>query len=259
MTHPYKDGYNVLPKLLKTSGPYFEVTSEREEYLLLKRAAVATRPSFFEHEMTDELYQIACDFIVEHYPVKLDLPYTFTNVVMQIQEDFIIHRVTDDRDWLAMGHICFPSGWYPEEKIGKNFEEIHKPIPGMKTSRKLVESMVLHGPFERYVWTVTFEKRIDCHPSLGKKRFDPLNPEIWVKVEKQFIYGLPEHGAALFILNQRYIPEHEIDRPALASSLAGMDTQQRLYKGLAQDIEPVLEYLHGRSTSKQQSEGVSSA
>ena len=49
-------------------------------------------------------------------------------------------------------------------------------------SRKLVEAMTTRGPFERFVWSVAFDRdRLDYHPDSPEKTFDP--DEIVVKVK----------------------------------------------------------------------------
>lgn len=74
-------------------------------------------------------------------------------------EDFLIHRIDDQKDYLSSVHVCFPSHWYPEDKIGKSFNEIHQPVPmNLKNSDKLVRAMVNGGIFERFVWSIVYEK-----------------------------------------------------------------------------------------------------
>ena len=242
--HPYQQGYDVLPKLNKTSGPFFEVSEDRDWYLSQKYEAVKKQIFYMECYLTPELQRVAADFILDRYPLTLEGDQ-FGSLMMQIQEDVLIHRMNEERDWAAAGHVCFPSGWLLESKIGKNFEEIHKPIPKMNlsTSRRMVEAMIYNGPFERFVWTVIFEKRINGHPSVPKKRFDPEHPQFWVKVERQLTYGLPEHKAALFILRQHLLPEDKVDVPSLVSALEQMQPEHRVYKGLDKDLDALLSYL----------------
>ena len=192
-----------------------------------------------------EIYAAVCGFLVEHYPTPLELPHDFRSIAMQIREDLVIHRLDETRDWMAVGHVCSPSGWRPERKIGRPLAEIHAPVAGMdlRNSRKLVESMIYSGPFERYVWSILFEGRMNGHPSRPKKPFDPADPQVWVKVERQVTVGFPEHQAALFILAQSLIPEPEIDKPALVRGLRQMTHDQRGYKCLATCFDPLVEYL----------------
>lgn len=244
MYHAYLEGYSVLPKLKKLTGNIFQ-NYDLENFLSEKREAQEKQECFLEHKMSPEIYEAAVAFILEHCPHPLAEPYTFDNLAMQVCEDLIIHRLNETTDWLAATHVCFPSGWRPEENIGKPLIKIHEPVVGMnlKTSRKMIETMVFHGPFERYVWSVLFEPRINGHPRKSKKPFDPQNPQIWVRVERQVTWGLPELSAALFVLRQHLIPEDELDKPALVRALMEMSPEHREYKGLTSCVEDVIRHL----------------
>ena len=247
MYHAYEHGYSVLPRLRKLgSGPVFELTPhDLPRYLQAKHEAVRSQTCFLEHDMSAEIYDTVCGFVVRHYPGPLQEPHTFANLAMQVQEDLIIHRLDDRRDWMAAGHICFPSHWLPESKIGRSLAEIHAPIPGMNLNnqRELAEAMVYSGPFERFVWTVIFEDRLSGHPRLPRKRFDPARPVLFAKVERQVTVGFPDCRAGLFVLRQHLIPEHELNRPALAAALRGMSPDELAYKGLSESIDDLLDYL----------------
>jgi len=251
MYHAYKNGYSVLPQLGKLGqGKPFQVTLyDVDRFLSEKREAIQHQTCFVEDGMTDELYKVVCDYIIDTYPIPLFAHQVrprdiFGELAMQIQEDLVIHRLSDDRDWMAAGYVCFPSGWNPVDKIGRPLSEIHAPIPGMdlSKSRKLVETMVHHGPFERYVWGPVFEDRINFHPRFEKRKFDPQNPVVYVKVERQITVGFPEHGAALFILRQHLI-KNEIDYPALSTSLKTMTEAQREYKGINDVFDDLIAFL----------------
>lgn len=239
MYHPYKSGYSLLPQLKKVSpDSIFLVSTDKPRYLDQKKLSVQTQKCFLEHEMEELIYDAACRFITDHYPDKLDEPYNFCNLAMQIQEDLAIHRISDDKDWLAATHICCPSSWSPEEKIGKSFNQIHEPIPGMNlaNSRKLVEASIFNGPYERFVWGLIYENELNYHPSIYRKSFDPENPFFLVKVERQIMAGLPEHKAMLFVLRQFMLAEHEVDKPALHKAISGMTQQQRAYKNIPDEF-----------------------
>jgi hypothetical protein len=239
MLHPYKSGYSLLPQLKKVStDDIFLVTADKTRYLEQKKLSLQTQKCFLEHKMEEAIYDAACSFIVDHYPDGLDEPYNFCNLAMQIQEDMAIHRISDETDWLAATHICCPSSWSPEEKIGKNFNQIHEPIPGMNlsNSRKLIEAAIYHGPYERFVWGLIYEDELNYHPSLLRKQFDQDDPVFFVKVERQIMAGLPEHKSMLFVLRQFLIPEHEVDVPALHKAISGMTPEQRKYKNIPDEF-----------------------
>lgn len=248
--HAYEEGYSVLPRLKKLEGPIFVVDEAYDRFVTEKAEAVAHQPCFVEQGMTDELYEVLCDFIRRESSVidasPAAAPKTrFDRLLMRLQEDVAVHRLDETTDRLACAHVCFPSAWRPEEKIGRPLAEIHAPVPGLRldNSRKLVEAMVYGGPFERYVWGVIFEDRINGHPRFPKAKFDPTAPRVFVKIERQVTYGLPEFGAAAFVLRQHLLPEPEIDKPALVTALRGMTPEQRAYKGFDGCFDELIAYL----------------
>jgi len=248
--HAYKEGYRVLPRLKKLDGPIFTVDDAYDRYVAEKAEAVAHQLCFVERGMTDELYGVLCDFIRRESsvvgPVPEAAPRTrFDRLLMRLQEDVAVHRLDGERDWLACAHVCFPSAWRPEEKVGRPLADIHAPVPGMRldNSRRLVEAMVHAGPFERYVWGVIFEDRANGHPRFPKAKFDLAAPRVFVKIERQVTWGFPELGAAAFILRQHLIPEPETDKPALVAALRDMSPEQRTYKGLDGCFDELIAYL----------------
>ena len=232
MHHPYKEGYDTLPKLNKLSTPIF-LHKITEDYLTLKKNSLETQPVFFEHNITEDIYQTICNFILSQVP-DLEEPHTFQNLSMQICEDLVIHRVEEDKDWTASLFVCYPSGWCPSKIIGQNFFQTHHEIPmNLKNGDKLMKACMLNGPYERFVWGLSFDGEFNRHPSVDKrKKFDLENPQIFVRVEKQIIYGFPEKKCFLFALQTSFICENEIDKIALVDTLEHMSPAQKLYKGV---------------------------
>ena len=242
MYHPYKKGYSTLPQLEKLEECPFHIDIHYEHYISEKRKALTSQKVHLFHECDHKILFALEDF-VKKYANNVDPPYTLHNIAMQVQEDIAIHRIKDGRDWLAATHICFPSSWWPEQKIGRPLAEIHAPIPGMnlKNSYRMAEASTKSGPFRRFVWSPIFENKINFHPSLPKKQFDIDNPKVYVKVEKQITWPMPEFDAFIFILRQ-YIVEPE-PLPLLEACL-GMTEDQKEYKGVTQKLINYLSYLN---------------
>ena len=234
MYHPYKKGYSVLPALEKLEENPFHIDVFYDHYIKEKKKALKRQKVHLFQECDHKILFALEDFVKE-YADNVDPPYTLHNVAMQLQEDIAIHRIKDGRDWLAATHVCFPSGWRPEQKIGKPLDEIHAPIPGMnlKNGYRIAEASVKNGPFRRFVWSPVYERKINFHPDLSKKQFDINNPTILVKVEKQITWPLPELNAFFFILRQ-YIVEPEL--PDLLKACEEMDDNQKRYKGVTNEF-----------------------
>lgn len=236
---PYKQGYNVLPKLGKLNGSYFEL--DKAEFIKEKQKAIKNQACSFRHNYTKEIEETICDFISQ----QTGCVGNFDELALQLKEDLVVHRFEKDKDWVCMSHVCFPSNWFPEKQIGKSFFEIHQPVPLMRldNSDKLVQAMIHSSPYERSVWTVIFERCINGHPIYPKKDFDSKNPEIFIRWERQVIIGFPQIESALFTIGQNIIEEDDIDKKALYLSLKNMKTEHIKYKGLEKSYEDLLTYL----------------
>ncbi len=247
MFHPYREGYSVLPRLSQISREklfrYNEGLHQRS--LREKRLAAISQTVHLEHNLRDSLRSAVGTFLLNEYPVALEPVTSLECVAEQMQEDVVIHALDGERDWMAYGHVCFPSGWRPEENIGRPLREIHIPVPGidLANSRKLVETMVHHGPFERFVWSVVFDDQLNFHPDQPHSSFNPTDPVVFVKIERQVTIGFPEHHGALFLLSQSLIDTKDIDRPALVKSIQQMNTAELRYKGLNQCKPDLLKWL----------------
>lgn len=234
---PYRSGYSVLPRLQKLSGPLFQRDDRWQATIAEKQLAIETQTCCLQHEITDEIFERVNSFIREQAPWAAG--DSFAELAMQLQEDIAVHRVDDGKDWLAACHICFPSGWRPEAAIGRPLAEIHGPVPGMNLAASfgLASSIVNHGPFVRFVWSPVFEAdRINYHPNVPKQPFDPCDPQLWLKIERQSTWGFPDLGAALFVMRQELLPRDSIDLPALHRSLVNMNDQERAYKDVTDEL-----------------------
>jgi len=242
--HVYKNGYSTLPQLEKLEGSPFHFDFNYDYYIEEKRKAVRSGQKVHLLHNCDHKILFGLEDFIKQHAEWVNPPYTLQNIAMQVQEDMAIHRVKDGRDWLAATHICFPSSWRPEQKVGRPLAEIHSPIPDMnlENSYKIAEACTKSGPFRRWVWTPVFEEnKINYHPSLPKKKFDIKNPNIYVKVEKQITWPLPEFNAFIFILRQ-YIVRPEIEY--LYEACNDMNEKQRQYKGVTKEFLEYMENLN---------------
>lgn len=234
--------YSTLPNLKKVDP---EDVFERDDHdspriQEEKKEALLNQNFFMEHENDPKFYEICGEWIARHHPRKFSSS-RYMDIAKEADEDFLIHRISGDRDWLSSAHVCFASHWRPEDKIGKSFEQIHEPVPmNLKNSRKLIETACRSGIFERFVWSVVHDDRYNFHPRLPYSKFDPSNPKVLVKVERQVTVAFPEHDFCLFVLRQYLL--NDFDRSALANSIENMKPEEKKYKGLS-DCVPLLEYL----------------
>lgn len=244
MYHVYKDGYSTLPNLKKIQkDKIFEFNRKESSYLQVeKKEALENQKYFFEYDNDPVFYEIATDFILKNYPIKLS-SNNYTEIAKEIDEDLLIHRIKGNSDFLSSAHVCFPSGWLPEDKIGKSFREIHAPVPmNLNNSEKLVNAIINGGNFERFVWSLVFEKKYNFHPRFYFNSFNSESPKLFVKIERQVTVGFPKYSFCLFILRQYLIEEEELDKKCLYESIIKMDSNQKKYKQI-ENFENIIKYL----------------
>lgn len=196
----------------------------------------------------------------------LDPPYTsaLDALCCQIPEDVAVICTEGGRgDWIAALHLCSPSHWAAEDKIGKDFVAAHAPVPGFAkldaAAPALVEAMVHKGPFVRFAWGIAPNAQLNCHPEPPPGRasqawrgpaFVPCsdNPPFYLRVERQCLWGLPEVNAALFTIRVYFVSGQEIrsdptERALLCSALLSMSTESRVYKSVAGCMDELLTWL----------------
>jgi heme-dependent oxidative N-demethylase alpha subunit-like protein len=181
----------------------------------------------------------------------------------QVPEDLaLVCTGPEGRDRLTAFHVCSPSHWSAEEKLGRDFAAVHAPVPGMepvlRVAGSMVDAMVHRGPFVRFVWSISGDRRLNGHPEpppgvpLSHWRhpaFDPaMKPPFYLRVERQVTWGLPEVGAAVFVIRLSFTDAREIranpeERRQLLSALRSMSPESRRYKGIFEVTEGLVEWL----------------
>lgn len=168
-----------------------------------------------------------------------------------VPEDLAIVSVEDSVDWVSYLHLCSPSHWAAEQKVGRSFFDVHEPIPGFErvnaASAGLVDAMVNKGPYVRFVWGVESDDLLNHHPEEPPGR-DFSQGHFWVRTERQVVWGMPEVGAALFTIRVGFVPDNEVLadeglRTSLISALESMTPEAREYKGLTQGWDDLLRLL----------------
>lgn len=178
----------------------------------------------------------------------------------QLQEDLaVICRRGDRENWLAALHLCFPNHWSAEEKIGKDFAAVHAPVPGMERtnsrSTELVDAMIDRGPYVRFVWGLSTDECLNHHPvppaedelvEYPGRSFDAHEPRLFLRVERQVIWGLPKFHTALFTIRTYLTDVAQLRRDRskrgqLCAALRSMSIESLRYKGI--NREAILHWL----------------
>ncbi|RYG38171.1 DUF3445 domain-containing protein [bacterium] len=173
-----------------------------------------------------------------------------------VGEDLAVVRRDGEIDWTAYLHVCAPSHWAPEDKIGRSFFETHHPIPGFErvnaASKGLIKAMVESGPWVRFTWGPESDDRLNHHPEPPPGE-DPgtwngriFDDRFWVRWERQTLWPLPEVDAALFTIRVGYLADEDLtqaERAALADALQSMTPAAREYKGINAGFDRLLELV----------------
>jgi hypothetical protein len=174
-------------------------------------------------------------------------------IASQVQEDLAILTIADGSHKLAAAHICFPNGWAPEQMIGRDFAGLHHAVPGMGAMNARAADfarLMLHSAegMVRFAWGISFDDRLDHHPSQPRSGWESGRPAAWLRVERQTIWGFPEDNAALFTI-RTYIYDVATSatdpgtRGQLISAIRSMSPESLAYKGLATNVEALLNFL----------------
>jgi hypothetical protein len=158
-------------------------------------------------------------------------------------EDF---AVIDGRSahvrWLA---VCLPSGWAPEEKIGRHFAQVHAPVADnqliVNASEHLARLVTGEERWERFVWSITRHPRLHAHPA----RLDPapwpadavpqaLAERAYFRTERQTFVPVPTRQQAVFTIHVELTP--------LAQAITSAAQAQQVHDALASMSEAVLAY-----------------
>jgi dimethylamine monooxygenase subunit A len=175
-------------------------------------------------------------------------------------EDFaVIDGNTARIPWLA---VCLPSHWAPKDKVGRHFAEVHAPVADnrllLTASDHLARLVTGTQRWERFVWTITPEPRLDMHPGRVPKPHWPADADAVdiaalanFRTERQTFIPLPEARQAIFTIHVESRPLAEaVAKPeqaaAVHAALATMSDAVLAYRGLASARDRLLAWLAAR-------------
>jgi len=178
----------------------------------------------------------------------------------QVQEDLALMELDEaGRDRISALHLCFPNHWAAEDKIGGDFSAIHRPVAGFgpiaRQHGSLVDTLVQRGPFVRFAWGLATDRRLNHHPvappgseprQWAGRRFDADQSRLYLRVERQVLWGLPQARACLFTIRTYLTDCADLApdrRTALGAAVAGMDRATLDYKGLNADRDALIAWL----------------
>lgn len=176
----------------------------------------------------------------------ITMEHPFVALARVIAEDLCLISLVDGRWTLTAGVVIFPSRWSLIEKIGKDLDTIHAPVPGYEQS--LINYMTpVFDRLTRQVWRLnwTLHATSELHQIERAGETAPPEKYFW-RTERQTLTRIGDH--VLFTIRNRAEPLEWIrsdpERAALfAQTLESMSPETREYKGLSDDLETIAAYL----------------
>jgi hypothetical protein len=231
-------------------------------------------PELFLYQKQNQQHQLHCKLTGEtlmfdsQYQLAGTQPDTTDYVdgldalAMQIQEDIaLVEKTNEGGDRIVTLHLCFPNHWAAQDKIGKSFMISHAPVPGMarinQRAEQLLNSLLHKGPYVRFAWGLATDTHLNHHPippeGFDKKlwqgrSFNPTDPQLYLRIERQVIHGFPEIDIFLFTIRTYFydvavLKQSPTKRDALQSALQSMSPATLSYKGLAESLPLILKWL----------------
>ncbi|MCB0342665.1 MAG: DUF3445 domain-containing protein [Pseudobdellovibrionaceae bacterium] len=183
-------------------------------------------------------------------------------LMMQVQADMAVWRLNGESECLSLIHLFSPNHWPAEAKINKNFLRVHRPVAGMEPLLEQGVSLlkgVLHSdPVQRFAAGVATDQRLNHHPrppenedsKLWRGRdFQPDDPELYLRVERQVLWPMREVKWALFFIRTYFYNINEFSheqKSKVVEAIRGMSEQQLKYKGLVRSADAIINHLEAQ-------------
>jgi hypothetical protein len=199
----------------------------------------------FHNKKTDEQFEWNKDWVSFTGGRYLSL---FDALGCQVQEDLVVCQLDGDKDWTAAIHLCAPNHWAAQDKIGRRFDRVHAPVPGMEKTMpyyfKILQTIIQRGTYTRFAWGISTDDRLNHHPQSPPgidaikwygRSLDEKSDELYVRVERQNLVGFSQANALLFTIRTYFYKTTELskeERSALMAAVETMSEQSLIYKGL---------------------------
>ena len=152
-------------------------------------------------------------------------------LTLEIEEDFAVMH----KGKMELASVCFPSGWIPIDKLGKDLSSIHEPVADnhqlIKSSKRLSEYMNKQS-IRRWVWTITTCPELSNFPGFEKPKVNQLE-DLYFRVEKQTSVPL-NNETSLFFIKVEVVPLLKIWNIKILESINSMSENVLNYKDLLQ-------------------------
>jgi len=179
----------------------------------------------------------------------------FDALCSQLQEDVAVVQMSGEKDWLTAIHLCSPNHWDPRTKIGRPFNDIHIPVPGIERTVKnyqvMLKMIIDKEPFTRFAWGIATDNQLNHHPETpvgksGGRKFIGKDTEYYVRTERQNLIGLRSVNAFIFTIRTYFYKVEDLmsdERQALVKAINSMTEASLEYKGMTDLKEALLQKI----------------
>lgn len=232
---------------------------------------VRSRPEMFAMEKSGDHWTITNHQLKEttsfYFGDDASLPMQPLDWIgRQVQEDLVI---LNPKGVVTAGQLCFPSGWSLGEKLGRQFMDVHAPLPPMAmpmlmAANTFMERIPANKSFMRNNWGFRLGDQLDLsskYSAAYRQRLEEVIPkltpdefgkQVFLRVEHQTLTRLKRSGDVLFTIHTYHhsvesILEDRQQALTLLSFLKGTPPELMDYKVMTPLMEPLLEYLSAKT------------
>ena len=185
---------------------------------------------------------------------------SFDTLAMLVQEDLAVMEIDESGESKIIAlHLCAPNHWAAQDKMGKDFISIHAPVPEMerinKRNREINKACLNKGPYVRFAWGLSTDKYLNHHPQppVDKesqqwcgRQFNPDDPELFMRVERQTLTGFKNEGQILFTIRTYFYDVADLNtqyRRLLLNAIYSMTDETLSYKGIMASKNDICHWL----------------
>ena len=168
---------------------------------------------------------------------------------------------------LVGASVCFPSRWRPAEKLGRNLDGIHGPVPRYEPNMSSpMQRFFAKVKPDRSVWRVGWSvadspdlflpgQHGGAQADVSHITADNAGESLWLRVERQTLRRLPQSGQILFTI-RIYVTSladaarNPADAADLAESFRNMAPDFRAYKGITPVADAAIAWLDRAAEGK---------
>ena len=193
-----------------------------------------------------EFLELAKENLQHFHPTKFKETSNLLDFSKTVQEDICIMSNIKDK-WVLVAAVLYaPSRWRLFDKIGKDLEGIHSPVPSYQSQiGNAVEVTFDKLTTDRSVWRANWtlvddETRFQPSPPTPENQLKVdganLDEQIFFRVERQTLRKMPRTGDIVFTIRTYVTPLgkllRQIESPmAMLEAIRTMDDEHVEYKG----------------------------